>query len=177
MPICQSDLTFIVAPPGSGKTSLLFNIMKNAEESNRILYFTLEEDEVDIKRRCDALDISNIKNIDFYGIDQGVVTIKTIKEEISSGNYDLICIDQFNKIKPQEGEKRTDFREYFTNSVLELRELTKKYKVPIIVVHQLNRGWEEVDWPSFSLIKETSAIEEEATRVICFWSHNNPPIS
>ena len=171
MPIRKSDLMFIVAPPSSGKTTLLFNFMINiAKQNKKIMYYSLEEDEQDWKERKAKRGLRSISNLTHINPEQSVLYLHDLEENLKSGLYDVVCIDQLNKIKIKG--LKGDYRIKLMETVQELRALSKKYKIPLFIIHQLNRGWEEKQHPTFSLLAESSALEQESSRLICLWSYD-----
>lgn len=181
-------LITIGARPGTGKTTLLLNFLKNQKNFKPLIFTTeitkerfLEKfisivSDVDYSslRRLDKtlVTVNNLnewmKTIQQYNIvfnDEFKPNILTIKESIERHNPNILYFDYFQNIKINTLNSSQYFE--FTKKVEDLVNISKEYNIPVVITSQLKRFTE--DKPSLSDLKETGKLEEASHLVMLLW--------
>lgn len=192
----KKDLIVIAARPSIGKTSISLNIMSHValEDKLPVGFFSLEMSAMDLMLRliCAKAQV-NLRNIgdgflaerDFPKItaaagkianspmhidDTNGLTIAQLrgraKQMVAEFGIVMIVIDQLSKIRGiVPGLKREREVAYI---ISELKSMAKDLNVPVIVLHQINRGQEKDAnrLPVLSDLRESGEIEAEADVVI-----------
>lgn len=192
----NSDLVFIGARPGMGKTSLMLNLIKKPSVMGiGSLIFSLEmsktqildrsvaiESGVDsVKFRTGAFDQENWKQINdaqskiydwpVYIDDSGGLHYMEIKRRarwyVKNKGVKIIFIDHLQLVRTDKGFSRD--RE-ISSIVDGFKELAKELNVPVIVLSQLNRGLESRNnphkRPKISDLRDSGTIEQNADVVM-----------
>ena len=147
---------------GSGKTNIaLYMARENAKKIPNVVFLSLEMSKEQLFRRYvrDRAGINKemyrtrqfdpqvakkylpeLDELTFLGIDAGEqYTVADIEQVIIKNNTQMLFIDNLNKI---HGEGRSEFE--ITQKVsTELLLLTRKYKIPIILIHHANKQMSE----------------------------------
>lgn len=151
---------------GNGKTTFTFDMaIKNARLGHNVLYLGLEVTKGEIldglarrkagitieeeyentipenkqKRYDNFIDeVSKIDTLNFYGIfDKELSTWGVCREIILKGNYDLVIIDNLDKIGHTESKNDWERQKFITS---EMANFTNKEKIPIILIHHHRKG-------------------------------------
>lgn len=147
---------------GSGKTNAaLYIARKNAEKISNVTFLTLEMSKEQLLKRY-ARDragvtkemyrnrdfdpkiagkyLPELDQLTFLGIDAGEqYTVEDIEQIIIKNDTKMLFIDNLNKIA---GEGRSEF-EITQNVSQALLRLTRRYKIPIILIHHANKQLSE----------------------------------
>lgn len=180
------------ARPGVGKTAFSLELARRLSEKNKILYFSLEMPFEQLGQRLltnvTKVPLKNIKtgritedtfNRLLYGSSSlnknkcGVVEKENLKiEDLVSictsyqrkNGLDGIIIDYFTLLKSYKSFK--DSRLLYNYISEELRMLSKKLKINIILLAQCNRKADDKRELQLSDLKETANLEQDANTVI-----------
>lgn len=120
----------IAGRPGMGKTTLLKEIIKY-EKDKKITVFSLE---AKIEKFMTGLE--NHKNITAYDT---IRTIEGIEKVLRDSKPDIAAIDYF-QLLICEGN---NFDEIYAVASVQLKKLSKKLGIPIIILSQIGRKCEE----------------------------------
>lgn len=192
----EGHLTILAGATSSGKTAFAVNLMKNIiNNSDKPVYFiSLEMNDVELfdrilinQSRVNASDYSlgdvnkgQFKNItnsfDKIFEKQGLITdkpglninqIKSLSRRANKKFDDglgLIIIDYLTMIKMDS----LDNYKTIGSTVTQIRNLAKELKVPILLLHQLNRDLHKRGnpKPKLSDLRDSGEIEERADEVL-----------
>lgn len=192
------DVTIIAARPGGGKSAFATQIVSNiAKNKYKVGYFNLEMRESQIYERlisqADEIDLTRLKRaIKFLGKEQetfnnrnreiekynvtiisNCFSIREIRAESRHQNYDVIVIDYMQLI---ESDKKHNSRSEEVGSISRsIKKLAMELNTHIIVLSQLNRASEsrQDKEPSASELRESGAIEQDASNIIMIWNLTN----
>ena len=188
----RSDMVVLAARPSLGKSSLAFNIVRNAAgQGFRVGVFSLEMsaeqigirlvageagvdshrmridmlNEREMKRKLDAIGV--LSDLPLYIDDtpiQGVVEIrgKAIRLKSERG-LDLIVVDYLQLIGDMSGRRENRAQEMGEIS-RSLKGLARDLNVPLVACSQLNRAIENrpSHRPILSDLRESGSIEQDA---------------
>lgn len=193
----SGTLTVIAGRSSMGKSTMSLNIILNAAKNGARIYLqALEETKVSVIMRM----IANIANVDLEKMQRGELSA-TDFERIGRANnimskldiivddqsglrsskilsnvlshylakpLDLVVIDHIQEIREDRMLSR---REQIDYSLENFRKLSKKLKIPVIIVSQLSRVAESSSdkRPMLSHLKESGGIEEKADAVILLY--------
>lgn len=188
------DVTVVAARPGCGKSAFATQIVENvAKQGGKVGYFNLEMRESQIYERfishSQEIELTRLKRAKtFLGDEQdhftkknreiekynvtvvsNCFTVRKIKAECRHQNYDLIVIDYMQLI---EGDKKHGSRNEEVGAISrEIKKLAMELNVHIIVLSQLNRASEsrQDKEPTASELRESGAIEQDASNIIMIW--------
>lgn len=182
----------IGARPGVGKTTFSLELAKRLSSNNKILYFSLEMPFEQLGQRL----LANTTNIPLKNIKTGRVTENTFERLLSGpsklmnnkcqvvekenlkiedlvslctsyqrkNGLDGIIIDYFTLLKSYKSFK--DNRLLYNYISEELRMLSKKLKISIILLAQCNRKADEKKELQLNDLKETANLEQDANVVM-----------
>lgn len=192
----KKDLIVIAARPSVGKTSIAMTIVSHVaiEDRQPVAVFSLEMSGLSLMTRliCARAHV-NLRNIrdgflaerDFPKItgaagkianapieidDTGGLTVAQIrsrsKQMVEECGVVLIIIDQLSKV--QSGINGLPRQREVAIIISALKDMAKELDVPVIVLHQINRGPEKEKnrVPSLGDLRESGEIEAEADVVI-----------
>ena len=190
----RSDLIFIAARPGMGKTSFALNMAKNIARNYKTLFFSLEMSKEQLSTRLlvmeSGVELHKVQNCFFT--EQDWEKLKVALERMSS--YQLIIDDQ-SSINVQEIKAKAKnckvidaiFIDYLQlispikskeSRVQEITEITRKLKiiakelnVPVICLSQLSRSSEQRQdhRPILSDLRDSGSIEQDADVVMMLY--------
>lgn len=188
----KGDLVVLSARPAMGKTTwALWVAYQTAKKGRRVLFFNLEmsvenlmkkiisaETRIDnacfrdsnfkdtqlsvvVKKMADLVELSPKLTI----ADAGAITVEEIEEKMKMG-VDFVVIDQLTKIRPSVKRDRKDLE--IADITFSLKELAKKYQVPILLLHQTNRLVDRRtdQMPTLSDLRDSGAVEQDADVVM-----------
>jgi len=179
------------ARPGMGKTAFSLNIANHVAESDKsVLFFSLEMEHDEIAERMLAmksrisykkitralieehewgplgLKMNEYKKSNFFVVDRPGITCHDlryfIKTHVKKYDLGLVIIDYMQLMKePRLSRNRVQEVSYIS---MELKNIAKEFKVPIIALSQLNRSLEnrENKRPQLSDLRESGSIEQDA---------------
>lgn len=159
LPVIENGHYIIIfGQSGSGKTLFSFYMArKNAEKVGNVLFLSLEMSTQQLLKRyvrdrgrvgkelwrakefdkgIAAVHLPELQHMQFAGIDEGQeFGLEEIEELLKREQPKLVFIDNLNKI---QGKGRGELE--VTQSVSSgLLSLTRKYKIPIVVIHHANK--------------------------------------
>lgn len=176
----------IAGRPGTGKSAYALQIaLAIAQRRFKTLYISLEMLGTELAMRVFSTDtgISTIlmsngdtDEKDFRAIDESarkrkadnlLITCKgknipEIRRQITKVKPDLLIIDSINLMQGKGESERIRI----TGVTREIKQMALQYKLPIIMLAQLNRETDEKVLPTLSQLKESSSIEEDSDVVI-----------
>lgn len=208
----QNDLIIIGARPSMGKTALVLNTMLNGCKSDNVMgtFFSIEMEKGQIVDRLIAMEgrinlmkmrnpnktfndidwkshAAAIRNLEKLNLDiRDEYTIPAIRSAIRKNLKEypdkkhVVAIDFLTLIKPVNptGNTHVDV----TEIIQDLKQMTKDFHVPIIVLAQLNRGVEQREnkRPTMSDIRESGSIEQIADLIAFlyrddYYNRDQPP--
>jgi len=189
-----SKLIIIAGRPRMGKTSIMLNMARNmAKNGDKVGIFSIEMDKEELDDRLtssetgiNSLKLSSGKWLsaddweriteasaekstwpiiidDTGGI--GIMELKRRARVMKKSGVRIIFIDQLSKIrsaiKGSEYERRTD-------TVNELAFLKKELRIPIVLLAQIRRSYDnrKIKKPTIEDLKSTGALEEDTDIVL-----------
>lgn len=193
--IDKGDVCVIAARPAVGKTAFAMNVILNNKDL-KCGYFNMEmsnnqiferwasaESGIDMQhlRKADranndeqerlqkASDKMKEYNIVFYTSPK---SLKFIYEECKLNDFDYIIIDYLQLIVSDE-RRRSSRTEEVGDISRGLKSIATKFHIPVIALSQLNRKSESTSdkEPSMAEIRESGAIEQDASVIVILWSH------
>lgn len=143
---------------GSGKTQFAMSMAKanaSVPEVGKVLFLSLEMSSEQLLRnyilkkegvskaqymRGDIPEditrhLTDLENIEFIGAESGACTVGDIENIIEKHKYSLVFVDNLNKIDGK-GDTELDTTQFVSS---ELLALTRKYKVPFVIIHHANK--------------------------------------
>jgi replicative DNA helicase len=186
--ISPGDYVIIGGRPSSGKTTFSTNIMQNMAAKNKVIFFSLETNKVNIANKliCSAGKIqlnkilhknltddertnylntsSELMKLNLEIVEASGMTVNQIITKSLQRQADIIFIDYLTLVK---AESRTLY-EKATKISNELHTMAQKHKITIIALSQLKRpdSSRKVSEPTMSDLRESGAIEQDADVVI-----------
>lgn len=145
----SNELVVIAARPGCGKTTLALNLTTDlARQKLRVGFFSLEMNYDELLGRLNLT-----KELPIFINDDPKISIETIEKDIIETKLDVIFIDY---VQLMSGNVKK-------NSVA-LKELSRKYGIPIFALAQLNRQAHNKT-PQLNMLKDSGSLEQDADQV------------
>ncbi|THA00496.1 replicative DNA helicase [Rodentibacter pneumotropicus] len=199
--INSTDIVVVAGRPGTGKTEFSLTLTRNiAKNKGSVLFFSLEmgnfqlvdrllsaTGQVGVKKlrnpqELDELDynrltyaITEVRHQQVYFVDRGGLSadeICAISESHSSevGKLSAIVIDYLGLIDHKQ-ERGMNLSQAISNTMNKLKTFTKNFKIPIILLCQLNRDVDgrAVKRPANSDLRDSGAIEQDASQIIMLY--------
>lgn len=193
--LLNSGLYYLAARPGMGKTTTALCIADRVASSGKaVLFVSLEMDDEQLSAKRIAritggngtriLMKSGLSHKEYEKIAEGceiirktplylnnraTATVSQIEDMARKiPGLALIVIDYFGKILPDPQKKWASRVEYTTEISGGIKNLARKFKVPVLLLAQLNRAVESrLDpCPIFSDLRETGATEQDADGIM-----------
>lgn len=193
--LLKSGLYFLAARPGMGKTTTALCIADRvASRGSPVLFVSLEMDDEQIsaKRFARISDINGtrilmqpgltareyekiaqagetVRKTPLYLNNRATATVAQIEDMARKiPGLALIVIDYFGKILPEAQKRWASRVEYTTEICGAVKNLARKFKIPILMLAQLNRDVEARNSPRPILrdLRETGAAEQDADGVM-----------
>lgn len=183
------QLITIAARPGVGKSAIALQMARDIVRKNKKLIFvslemTVEEVMARIVSTETGINTIDLINADFEEDDWGKIgdTLKVISKEnsllintkcrkiedlrrvIIVESPEVVVIDYLNLMKAHGESERIKI----TNLTRGLKQLATEFKIPIVILAQLNRGTEG-KFPTLSDLKESGSIEEDSNVVMLLY--------
>ncbi len=199
--INSTDIVVVAGRPGTGKTEFSLTLTRNiAKNKGSVLFFSLEmgnfqlvdrllsaTGQVGVKKlrnpqELDELDynrltyaITEVRHQQVYFVDRGGLSadeICAISESHSSevGKLSAIVIYYLGLIDHKQ-ERGMNLSQAISNTMNKLKTFTKNFKIPIILLCQLNRDVDgrAVKRPANSDLRDSGAIEQDASQIIMLY--------
>lgn len=190
----NSGMYVLAARPGMGKTTLAINIADRVAQTGKTVLFVsleMEPEQIEAKRLARETGISAnrllmdrltdeeenavaravdvIRELPVHFNRRDTVTVAQIEVMARRiRGLDLIVIDYIGKILPELRGRSPSRTEYMTEISGELKNLARRFHVPVLALCQLNRaGADRKDpRPVLTDLRDTGAIEQDADGVI-----------
>lgn len=193
--LLKSGLYFLAARPGMGKTTTALCIADRvASRGCPVLFVSLEMDDEQISaKRIARISDANgtrilmqgsltaeeyekiaqagetIRKTPLYLNNRATATVAQIEDMARKiPGLALIVIDYFGKIMPEAQKRWVSRVEYTTEICGAVKNLARKFKIPVLLLAQLNREVESRSsaCPILSDLRETGAAEQDADGVM-----------
>lgn len=190
----NSGMYILAARPGVGKTTLAINIADRLGMiGKQVLFVSLEMDpeQLEAKRLARetgipadrllmgrlteeeevsvALGSDTIRSLPVYLNRRDTVTVTQLEQMARRvKGLSLIVIDYIGKIIPEDRGRKANRVEYMTEISGDIKNLARRFRVPVLALCQLNRALEDRKdkTPILSDLRDTGAIEQDADGVI-----------
>lgn len=192
--LIASGMHVLAARPGMGKTTFALNIADRAAASGPVLFVSLEMDDEQIyskrlARECGIAGSKLLLQADLTDEEQEkmakaadklvalplhvnarpsatVAEIAAMARQVRG--LRLIVIDYMGKIARSKEASRDSLYEAVTRNSADVKTLARTFKVPVLVLCQINRESEKRSdkRPNLADLRDTGAIEQDADTVI-----------
>lgn len=193
--MCSGQLIVIAARPSVGKSALLNALVINAAKENfKVGIISLEMPNVQVGARMAAMvsevefykifrnkiydekerdivysHIEKLSNLPIKISDKTGVNISDIKAKVAQlvrkQQLDILFIDYLQLVDTESGNKYNREQEVAKMS-RGLKLIAMEYKIPVVVLAQLNREAEKDKKPKLHHLRESGAIEQDADMVM-----------
>lgn len=190
----NSGMYILAARPGMGKTTLAINIADRVARTGKsVLFVSLEMDpeQIEAKRLAretgipgDRLLMDCLTDEEETQVAHGADMIRALpvhfnqRDRVTVAQIEqmarrvkglaLIMIDYIGKILPEDRGRRSNRVEYMTEISGDIKDLARRFRVPVLTLCQLNRaGADRKDQtPVLSDLRDTGALEQDADGVV-----------
>ena len=196
------DIAIIGARPAVGKTAFAVQVMMNiAKSGKKVELFSLEMTNEQIYDRIisheSGISLQRVKRAlrftdeELPKIDKANDTLKGLKDrivflddvdsvtemEVSLKKHkpDVAIVDYVQLIKPESQYRGNRYAEVGAVSHA-IKKMAKKLKIPIILLCQLNRVFDETKEPSMNELRESGDLEQDASVVCLLWNETEDKI-
>lgn len=196
----NSGMYILAARPGMGKTTLAINIADRVARTGKsVLFVSLEMDteQIEAKRLAretgipgDRLLMDCLTDEEETQVAHGADMIRALpvhfnqRDRVTVAQIEqmarrvkglaLIVIDYIGKILPEVRGRNPNRTEYMTEISGDIKNLARRFRVPVLTLCQLNRATEDQNNPRPKLknLRDTGAIEQDADGVIFIHQEN-----
>lgn len=180
--IRSTNLIILAASPKTGKTTFALNIASHIANKKKCLFFSFEMSVEEITKKLvgiksnqqinniNAFQINSdcINDLDFNIIESSGMSIPEMKNIIIEQSPDVVFIDQLDCIPVENvGGDRWDLK--IGKNVIDLKNISMELKIPIFLIHQLNRDAMRQQSPQLYNLKDSSVVEQKADIVLMLW--------
>jgi len=193
------NVTVIAARPKVGKSAFATQIIAQLSAYGKVGYFNLEMGESEVYERMisrySGIDLRRIRRaLEFTGNERerfqkanedvsklaidvisGAQTISRIKALAKHQGYACIVIDYMQLVKSEKdyGNRTAEVGQISAD----IKRLAMELKTRVIALAQLNRTHNEFKEPMLEDLRESGAIEQDASNVIFLWRPGKDPES
>jgi len=195
--IYPSDLIFVGAYTGVGKTAFALQILTNmAKKGKKTLLYSQEmkdtqnairmvarQSGVDLGKlkKAGRLDghetekvveaISELSKLPMEIRDNGGITVEDIRLDCATKkDLDVIFIDHIGLMRAPKGDRKTKRYDEITQTAIDLRALAMQTNKPVVVLSQFNRDSVKTqNEPDLGSFRDSGEIEQSATAAILLW--------
>jgi len=186
----REEVVCLAGVTNSGKTAYAYFLArKNAELGHKVCYvvlemtadaiadrvageaanYTIEEDRLEQfpeKKRAiyeaRKKELLSLENLTMLDVDR--IPIEEVYGEVEAlGDYDLIVIDNFDRIAPTDGYSGIAAAEHKINTIL---DFTKKRNIPQILVHHINNKRGAKGGHTLADLRGTGKVADECNTVL-----------
>lgn len=189
-----SGMYILAARPGMGKTTLAINIADRvAKRVGPVLFVSLEMDDEQITAKRisresgipgNKLLMGKLDEDEYRRMQKAADIVSTLPLTINAKptatidqiedmagkvkDLKLIVIDYLGKISPGSRGQKVSRYEYTTEISGAVKDLARKFKIPVLLLAQLNRELEKRSdhTPQLSDLRDTGAAEQDADGVL-----------
>lgn len=190
----RGDITVVAARPGVGKSALSLQMARNiARTGKKVAYFILEMPDQQIYERIVAAEsgvgmqqirhstsakaedfkrfieanerLTGERNLTVY---DEIRNTAGIRQMVMTNNYDVVVVDYLQLLTPTTGRGANRTAEVGDIS-RDLKKIAMDFKIHIIALSQLNRLSAGGKEPSMAEIRESGAIEQDASNILIMW--------
>ena len=199
-PLMPGEMVVVAARPGVGKSALaLYIAAKNAVANRRVAFFSLEMPRYQVAHRGACL-IGGLDSARLYrgqaapdemqqyrlsakGFGDLPILIdddtKATAHQVRArclrtarrGPIGLVIVDYLTLLRPSG--QRQDRRLQVGEDCKVLLELARDLGCPVLVLSQLNRGTDEHEKPTMSMLRESGDVEQDATKILLLSEDRN----
>lgn len=179
----KSEVIFIGARPGTGKTTLGMNLAYNiSKNGHKVLFCSCEMGAVELHERLvkSITKITDYKKISSGEFNEIVKTSKYLKDELplkiydkagmtiedivckcKEETFDVVVVDHLAILKSAKTFKsKYELVSYLSSR---LKQLAREFDIPVICLCQLNRALEgrDIKSPTMADIRDSGSVEED----------------
>ena len=192
----DGDICIIGARPAVGKTAFAVQVMMNiAKSGEKVELFSLEMTNEQIYDRIisyeSGIPLTRVKRALRYTdeeqpkIDNANETMLSLKENLifaddidtvtememslKKNKPNVAIVDYVQLIKPESQYRGNRYAEVGAISHA-MKKMAKKLKIPIILLCQLNRTFDETKEPSMNELRESGDLEQDASVICLLWN-------
>lgn len=193
---CESQLIVIAARPSIGKSALLNAIVLHAATLNynvgiislempamqvmarmgsilsEVEFFKIFRNKLNDEKERDIVyhGLEKLSNLPIKITDKTGVNIADIKAKVAQlvhkKKLDILFIDYLQLVDSESGNKNYNREQEVSKMSRGLKLLSMEYKIPIVILAQLNREAEKDKKPKLHHLRESGAIEQDADIVM-----------
>ena len=190
----RSGMYILAARPGMGKSTLAINIADRVARTGKTVVFVsleMDPEQLEAKRLAretgipgDRLLMDCLTEEEEAQVAQGSDIIRALPVHINKREtatvaqieqmarrvkgLSLIVIDYIGKVLPETRGRSSNRTEYMTEISGDIKNLARRFRVPVLALCQLNRALADRRDPTpiLSDLRDTGAIEQDADGVI-----------